>query len=887
MLRFLCSFSLYYKYVVHKIYLFHYLCNDFQILIEIMRYYRLLIILVASIVFPGNITVKAQKRKAPNVAVGVNHRTEDSLLHSKLNIGLFGNVDTLRGVQASIFSSVAREEMRGLNIGGLTAFSHGNGYGLQMAGFLNGANGEMRGVQLSGISNLALTMNGLQLAGLSNVSTTPMRGMQLSGVTNISMGVKRGIQMAAGANISSSYMRGLQLGSYNYADTLNGSQIGLINVCMNHPRGVQIGIVNYSRDTICHKIGLVNVNPKTTIDLMAYAGNLTKGNMAVRFRNRSTYNMIGVGTHYMGFDEDFSGALFYRIGQYFNLTPRLSISGDLGFYHIETFEKNSAEKPERLYSLQARLNLDYQINSTLGAFASVGYADTRYYYHSHRYHQRPIFEAGLTLRYDRTKSEESEDVSSASDYWLSDSNSQLLMSSLNADQLGKPNYLMAAIETFGINAGVWAFDRYILNADFAKISGKTIAHNFKNGFVWDNDQFSTNLFAHPYHGGLYFNAARTNGLNFWQSVPYSFGGSLMWEIVCEKEPPAINDFIATSVGGVCIGEVTNRLSALVLDDSKRGWPRFWREFLGTVICPIRGLNRIISGDAWRVKRNGNKYHDHESLPIDFSVAAGARYLADNNALFRGESNPYINLALEYGEPYDKEQNKPYDYFTADITFGLSGNQPLINSIHLLGRLWGTPLNAGKHMKAEFGVYQYFNYYDSQPVKDGSSLVPYRISEAAALGPGLIYKFQETGNLTKLEQRVFLSGILLGGSLSDHYNIIDRDYNLGSGFSAKVKTIMDFGRYVSFNLDADFYKIFTWKGYEDKDLETENPLYLNTQGDKSNASLLVVSPKFTFNLRNNLGIDFSASYYLRDTNYKYHDDVLAETFEIRLGLRYSL
>ena len=119
----------------------------------------------------------------------------------------------------------------------------------------------------------------------------------------------------------------------------------------------------------------------------------------------------------------------------------------------------------------------------------------------------------------------------------------------------------------------------------------------------------------------------------------------------------MNDFIATTMGGIAIGEVSNRLSALVLDDSKRGWPRFWREFLGTVICPVRGLNRIISGEAWRVRSNG-KYHDYQQLPLEFKIGVGDRYLADNNALFRGEHNPYLNLDLTYGQPFDKEQNKP-------------------------------------------------------------------------------------------------------------------------------------------------------------------------------------------------------------------------------------
>ena len=89
----------------------------------------------------------------------------------------------------------------------------------------------------------------------------------------------------------------------------------------------------------------------------------------------------------------------------------------------------------------------------------------------------------------------------------------------NRPGYGRKKPWLAAAETVGINAFVQCFDRFVLNADFAQINLHTVHHNLKTGFVWDNDQFSTNLFAHPYHGGLYFNAARSNGLDVWQSVP--------------------------------------------------------------------------------------------------------------------------------------------------------------------------------------------------------------------------------------------------------------------------------------------------------------------------------------------------------------------------------
>lgn len=735
----------------------------------------------------------------------------------------------------------------------------------------------MRNVQIGVIASIAdRSANGVQLSAVANMSAAPFRGIQLSAISNIAMGVSKGLQLTGALNVSSGYMRGLQLGAVNFADSLNGSQLGLINLSLAHPRGWQVGLINITRDTIAHKIGLVNVNPNTKIDLMLSGGTSTKLNFAVRYRNRSTYNILGVGTHYMGLDKDFSGALFYRIGQYFHLSPRLTVSGDVGYYHIETFHQK-ADAPQRLYSLQARINADYQINQHIGAFVSVGYGDTRYYSHHAHYRSRPLVEGGITLRQQRTQRQNYFDLR------RNDDNLTETPDSLLALPMKKKPWIAAA-EATGINVFVHCFDRFVMGEDFAKTTLHSIGHNIRNGFVWDNDQFSTNLFAHPYHGNLYFNAARSNGLTFWQSAPYSFFGSLMWEIAGEKEPPAINDLMATTMGGICIGEVTHRASDAILDDHAYGFPRFLREAAATIINPIKGLNRILTGEAWRIKSDHYLHRDRDAFPIDCALAVGDRYLADNGAIFRGEHNPYINFYLEYGDPMDGENhNKPYDFFDAEVTFGLSKNQPIINALHILGRLWSAPFNWGKSMDAEFGIYQHFNYYDSKPVKDGSDLTPYRISEAASVGPGVIISFPQVGMLSRLEQRIFLSGILLGGTKSDYFNVIDRDYNMGSGYSVKTKTHMELRHFGRFILNMHYFHIFTWKGYENKDLTTIDPLYLNAQGDKGNARLLVVSPMAEIDMQRNWSVRFGASFFRRQTHYKYYNDVTAKTFEAHIGL----
>ena len=769
-------------------------------------------------------------------------------------------------------------------------------------GILSGQD-SVKSVQFGFISSVAVNGGkGLQFGSFSNVSGGVFRGLQLSGINNITCGMNKGLQLSTLLNASSGKVNGWQMGAINYADSLNGAQIGLFNVARKRPKGWQVGIVNLSYDSIGHKIGLVNGNPATTIDYMFYGGSSSKTNIAARYRNKSTYNIIGVGTHFMGLDSKFSGAIFYRLGQYKQLTDKLSLSGDIGYYHVETFSQNNNEKPERLYSLQARINADYQFSRKFGAFASVGWGLTRYYDRNETYRNRPLFELGLTYRQSRDQHGS----------WMrawEEKRKQIVYGDSTMALPVKKRYWQALAEVTAINVGVQLFDRYALSSDFAQTTLNSLKHNFTDGMVWDNDFFVTNMFAHPYHGNLYFNAARTNGLSFWESAPYSLLGSAMWEFLGETEPPAINDIIAEACGGVAPGAMTHRLRRTLLGDRDMGWSRFWREAAAAIVNPMQGIHRIVSGDAWRVKNKHYRYHNFHEIPVDVAFSLGWRYLADDGALFRGVHAPYLNFYLLYGTAVDGESHtKPYDFFDLDATFSIGGGQKMVNNISIVGRLWSTPIveipakiKDGHSMAAEFGIYQHFNYYDSNPIEDGSELVPYRISEAAGFGPGFILSMDQTGALSKMEQRIFVSGILLGGTKSDYFNVIERDYNMGSGFSIKAKTQLDFGRFGRMILNAKYFRLYTWKGYDTYTFDelkefnegTRDLHYLNVMGDNSDATLLVVNPIFEFHVAKQWSINLSGSYYWRRTHYKYYyngtkewgrdSNVYARTFETKIGL----
>ena len=741
----------------------------------------------------------------------------------------------------------------------------------------------VKSVQVGIISSVATDGgHGVQLSVVSNAVSYGFDGLQLSIINNIIQGMNQGVQLSALLNVSSSMMRGVQVGTFNYADTLNGAQVGLFNVARKHPKGWQIGLINLSYDSIGHKVGLINVNPTTDIDLMLYGGSSTKVNVATRYRNKSTYSIFGVGTHFMGLDSKFSGALFYRLGQYWQLTPKLSISGDIGYYHVETFRKNSNDAPERLYSLQARINADYQLTKRLGVFASVGWGVTRYYNRNETYRNRPLVELGMTLCQPRNRHNTLKAA-------FGEGRDSLMYGDSTMALPGKKHPWWALAEVTGINVGVQLFDRYVTREDFAQTTLRTIRQNFERGMVWDNDYFHMNMFMHPYHGNLYFNAARTNGLTYWESAPYALFGSAMWEFFGEADPPAINDIFATTCGGMAIGEMTHRLSRTVLDDRARGFRRFLREAAAAIINPIQGLHRIISGDAWRVKSSHYRYHDFRQIPLDASVSIGWRYLADDGALFRGVHAPFVNLTLAYGTSVDGESHRtPYDFFDIEANIAFGGGQPLVNTLSIVGRLWSTPILDKKDMAGEFGIYQHYNYYNSKTVEDGSELTPYRLSEVAAFGPGFIVSLPKIGALSKMEQRIFVSGIMLGGTKSDYFNVIERDYNMGSGFSVKSKTQLDFGRTARFVLNTKFFRLYTWKGYKKEDLDNgfaniPDLRYLNVQGDRSHASLFVINPLMEMHMAKQWSITLSGAFYVRSTHYDFYDNVKAKTFETKVGV----
>ncbi len=221
----------------------------------------------------------------------------------------------------------------------------------------------------------------------------------------------------------------------------------------------------------------------------------------------------------------------------------------------------------------------------------------------------------------------------------------------------------------------WALAKWIRTwedpADnWANVSKESWWRNIQGGWEYDGDAFETNNFAHPYHGAMFFNAGRTNGYDFWESTAFALSGSAAWEFFGETFRPAFNDWIYTGIGGSNLGEIVYRLSSMVTDNTASGSERVWSEIFGTLINPVRGFNRAITGEM------GKNYPNPKwSRPDDFLITfdAGTRTIDKNgNDKFQDkEIEGLFGFDLVYGNRF--KAKKPFEYFT--VSMALASSQP--------------------------------------------------------------------------------------------------------------------------------------------------------------------------------------------------------------------
>jgi len=388
-------------------------------------------------------------------------------------------------------------------------------------------------------------------------------------------------------------------------------------------------------------------------------------------------------------------------------------------------------------------------------------------------------------------------------------------------------------EVLGAVSFTWALDRYVLNVDYARIGFQSWKYNIANGWEWDNDRFGVNFIGHPYSGTLSYNAGRANGYNYCQSFCFAFGGSLIWEYFGENTRPSYNDIIYTPVNGTFFGEIFYRLSSTILDDRTRGGERVFREIAAGLINPMRGINRLIHGESFRMT---NK-EIYEKEPINISLYSGFRQI--NNISYdifgKGTYSAIFNAQFDYGNPFELRKRKPFDFFKlrADVNIGVG--RKYLDNILGYGILFGKNKQLGK-MAFLIGGYQYYDYYDNSKFELGT----------IGFGGGVISKYP-LSKASNLYTSIHLVLVPFGGNSTKF--VIDttqvRDYNFVGGLEAKFESTFNISKYATATLRYYFYWMRTYIG------------------KNGNNFIHIVKPRITVSLYKNLSIGAEVQLYYND------------------------
>ena len=412
-------------------------------------------------------------------------------------------------------------------------------------------------------------------------------------------------------------------------------------------------------------------------------------------------------------------------------------------------------------------------------------------------------------------------------------------------------------EIVGLNLALGAFNRYVTDSEFAKISWETIGDNFKSGFGWDADKFSTNMFEHPFHGSIYYNLARSNGYNYWESMAMTAFGSWQWEFFMENEPPAYNDWIQTSLGGSMLGEMFYRMSSYIIDESATGAERTWRE-LGIIFNPGRLFNRLIHG---RTARHTSALL-YEKEPRTGILTLGTNNMAEGTDFEAGTSNLMFTFEYTYGRPFIKKRRKPFDLFRLNIGINF-WEQDFIGFVYAYGLMAGKNYTFRKKHKFLLGIFHHFDYLSNNVYQVGASRI----------GGGAIYKFPKVRDVELLTS-MHVNVILMGGVNSIYateykYAPLDsaRNYNMGMGMSGKFEAFlsMDIGNlYIGYLL----YWLHTMQG---------------APGDEF---IGIIKPRLRIYLSRYFDLGFEYLLYYRRGVYKDFQDIDWQNNEQRLFLAYK-
>ena len=265
-------------------------------------------------------------------------------------------------------------------------------------------------------------------------------------------------------------------------------------------------------------------------------------------------------------------------------------------------------------------------------------------------------------------------------------------------------YLIPAAEIIGFDFLLNRYNRRFSRSTDYDVTWGSIRRNLRGPWVVDNDPFRINQFGHPYQGSLYHGAARSTGLDYWQSSALTFAGSAWWEITGEQTPPSRNDQIASGIAGSFLGEPLFRMARLMLKGQSRV-PYAWRAWGAAAVSPAVGFNRLVYGSRFE-----SSFADHDPAFYGRLRAGYERAVRSDDVSTGGleRNTAELDYGLDYGLPGQPgyTYTRPFDYFSLRaVANSVNG----IENLATRGLLFGSAYDVGSNFRGVWGLYGSYDY----------------------------------------------------------------------------------------------------------------------------------------------------------------------------------
>ena len=418
---------------------------------------------------------------------------------------------------------------------------------------------------------------------------------------------------------------------------------------------------------------------------------------------------------------------------------------------------------------------------------------------------------------------------------------------------------LAAVQFIPFALAKWGREWENPEDNWANVSFETWWKNISHGWEYDGDAFLTNYFAHPYHGNLYYNVGRTNGYNFWESSAWAATGSLLWEYFGETFRPSINDWVNTTLNGITLGEVLYRLSNMLTDNTATGSNRVFREIGGAVLNPVRGFNRLISGETGRLFANPV---DRKPIQYLVTVDAGIRSLdkdaAGTVSIKEQVQEGLLVIDFFYGNLFTENVNEPFSSF--QLTMALSSGSPSLTRIQAYGTLLGNYFYKRKNRQILFVTTLDYNYLNN----------PGFVYGGTSIDPQLVSRFQ-IGESTNIISSVGIDLIAMGATPNDYFTDAEgRNYDFGPG--------------IGINLRASLQN-YIWEIFDI--IYTSKWLYTQSEPAESRHHLHLLLLSGHLPIKKYFAIGIGVGAYWRNSYYNNFDDVFLKSPILRVFFKTAL